>query len=112
MLSGPHPGKDMEKDAVQKLILSMNELSEYSGKYNLKFELETFDFDIDKKCLIGKSDVAAGMAKEVRKDLILLTSLSLAYKKSLLCYFYQKERSIYENFRPVFINSIFYFFNN
>ncbi len=68
VLSGPHPGKDMEKDAVQKLILSMNELSEYSGKYNLKFELETFDFDIDKKCLIGKSDVAAGMAKEVRKD--------------------------------------------
>ena len=46
----------------------MNELSEYSGKYNLKFELETFDFNIDKKCLIGKSDVAAAMAKEVRKE--------------------------------------------
>jgi hypothetical protein len=47
--------------------MSLEELSSYSQKYNLKFELETFDFDLDKKCLVGKSDLAAEIAGEVRK---------------------------------------------
>jgi len=29
--------------------------------------LESFDFDVDKKCLIGKSDLAADIARKVRK---------------------------------------------
>ena len=30
------------------------------------FELETFDVDVDKKCLIGKSDLAATVAEKIR----------------------------------------------
>lgn len=67
VLSGPHPGKEFEKEAIQKLLQSLEELCSYSQKYNLKLELESFDFDVDKKCLIGKSDLAAEIAREVRK---------------------------------------------
>ena len=67
VLSGQHPGQELENEAIQKLLQSLEELCEYSLKYNLKFELESFDFDVDKKCLIGKSDLAAQIAREVRK---------------------------------------------
>ena len=67
VLSGPHPGKGLESEAIQKLLQSLEELCDYSQKYKLKFELESFDFDVDKKCLIGKSELAADVAREVRK---------------------------------------------
>jgi sugar phosphate isomerase/epimerase len=67
VLSGPHPGKELEGEAIRKLIQSLEELCSYSQKYNLGFELETFDFDVDKKCLIGKSELAAEVAGELRK---------------------------------------------
>ncbi len=67
VLSGPHPGEDFEDKAIEKLLESLDELCEYSNKLGLKFELESFDFDIDKRCLIGKSDLAATLAREVRK---------------------------------------------
>lgn len=67
VLSGPYPGKEFETEAIQKLLQSLELLCSYSEKLNLKFELETFDYDVDKKCLIGKSELAAFVAKEVRK---------------------------------------------
>ncbi|MGB8490360.1 MAG: TIM barrel protein [Bacteroidales bacterium] len=67
VLSGAHPGSEFESKAIQKLLQSLEELCDYSRKYNLQLELESFDFDIDKKCLVGKSTVAANIAKEVRK---------------------------------------------
>lgn len=87
VLSGPHPGKELEAEAIQKLLQSLEELCSYSEKYKLRFELETFDFDVDKKCLIGKSELAAYVAKEVRKKfsnfgLILdLSHLPLQYEQ-------------------------------
>jgi sugar phosphate isomerase/epimerase len=65
-LSGPHPGKGLEEEGLEKLLESLEEFCDYSQKYNLAFELETFDFDVDKKCLIGKSDLAVTVAKKVR----------------------------------------------
>jgi sugar phosphate isomerase/epimerase len=65
-LSGPHPGKGLEKEGVQKLLESLQELCDYSQKFRLGFELETFDVDVDKKCLIGKSDLAATVAQTIR----------------------------------------------
>jgi sugar phosphate isomerase/epimerase len=67
VLSGPHPGKEFEAEAIQKLLQSLEEVCSYSEKHNLRLELETFDYDVDKRCLIGKSDLAANIAKEVRK---------------------------------------------
>jgi sugar phosphate isomerase/epimerase len=68
VLSGPHPGKGLEEEGVRKLQESLEELCDYSQKYRLGFELETFDFDVDKKCLIGKSDLAATVAQKIRKN--------------------------------------------
>ncbi len=67
VLSGRHPGKDLESKAIEKLLLSLDELCTYSKNYNLRFELETFDYDVDKKALIGKSELAAEIAQEVNK---------------------------------------------
>jgi sugar phosphate isomerase/epimerase len=67
VLSGPHPGKESESEAIMKLLGSLDELCDYCTQYNLKLELESFDFDVDKKCLIGKSDLARDLAIEVRK---------------------------------------------
>ena len=67
VLSGPHPGKEFEAEAIQKLLQSLEDLCSYSEKHKLRFELETFDYDVDKKCLIGKSELAAYVAKEVKK---------------------------------------------
>ena len=66
VLSGPHPGKALEQEGLQKLLESLEEFCDYSQKYNLAFELETFDFDVDKKCLIGKSDLAVTVAQKIR----------------------------------------------
>ncbi|MHB8909686.1 MAG: TIM barrel protein [Syntrophales bacterium] len=65
-LSGPHPGKELEAEGVQRLLESLEELCDYSRKYALPLELETFDFDVDKRCLIGKSDLAATVAQKIR----------------------------------------------
>ena len=67
VLSGPHPGKDLEDKAIEVLLESLDELCTYGEKFNLRFELETFDYDVDKKCLIGRSDLAAKVASIVRK---------------------------------------------
>ena len=67
VLSGPHPGRESESEALLKLLGSLDELCDYCSQYNLKLELESFDFDVDKKCLIGKSDLARDLAIEVRK---------------------------------------------
>ncbi len=67
-LSGPHPGKGLENEGVQRLLESLGEFCEYSRKYGLTFELETFDFDVDKKCLIGKSALAATVAEQIRAN--------------------------------------------
>jgi sugar phosphate isomerase/epimerase len=67
VLSGPHPGKELEGEAIKQLLLSLEELCSHCQQYSLRLELESFDFDVDKKCLIGKSDLAAMVAGEIRK---------------------------------------------
>jgi sugar phosphate isomerase/epimerase len=68
VLSGPHPGKGLENEGVQKLLESLEELCDCSQRYHLGFELETFDFDVDKRCLIGKSALAATVARKIRTN--------------------------------------------
>jgi len=67
VLSGPHPGDDLEDIAIRKLVESLEELCEYSREFGLGFELESFDFDVDKRCLIGNSELTAAIAGEIRK---------------------------------------------
>lgn len=66
MLSGPDPGSNRELGITQ-LIKSLKEICEYAkNRGNPSIILETFDSEIDKRCLIGPSPDALRVAKEVK----------------------------------------------
>jgi len=66
MLSGPDPGANRES-AIAQLIKSLKEICQYAqGHGDPMIVLETFDSEIDKRCLIGPSPDALQVAKEVR----------------------------------------------
>lgn len=68
ILSGPRPAEDKKDKAMEYLIDSLKQLSSYAQDKGLNFILEVFDFDIDKKALIGTSEEALLVAQEVEKS--------------------------------------------
>lgn len=66
-LSGRYDEADKE-NAFQLLVDSTNEICAYAkGKGDMKISLEVFDYDVDKKSLIGPADLALRYAQEIRK---------------------------------------------
>lgn len=64
-LSGKY-SEDKKEAAYQALVKSTRQLCEYAKtKGNMKIVLEVFDYDIDKKSLIGPAALAARFAAEV-----------------------------------------------
>lgn len=58
-----------KEEAFDILVDTTKQLCEYAkSKGNLMVELEVFDFDIDKKSLIGPAPLAARFAQEIRKE--------------------------------------------
>jgi len=68
LLSGPDPGASSRNDAVRALVNSLKEICAYGEEKRLAITLETFDRDIEKKCLIGPAREAAALARTIRKD--------------------------------------------
>jgi sugar phosphate isomerase/epimerase len=67
-LSGPYTEEKAE-ESLDALIRSTKELCRYAQKKgNLKIVLEVFDYDIEKRSIIGPADRAARYAEEVRKE--------------------------------------------
>ncbi len=67
-LSGKYP-EDKVEEAYQALVKSTKELCEYAKlKGNLKIILEIFDYDVDKKSLIGPARLAKRFAEEITKE--------------------------------------------
>jgi len=67
-LSGKYeePTKEV---SYQALVKSTKEICAYvKSKGNMKVALEVFDYDVDKKSLIGPADLALRYAKEVREE--------------------------------------------
>ena len=65
-LSGKYTD-DKKEEAYQALVNSTKELCTYAAnKGNMKIALEVFDYDIDKKSLIGPAPLALRFAKEIR----------------------------------------------
>jgi sugar phosphate isomerase/epimerase len=65
-LSGKYE-ENRKEEAYQALVKSTNELCEYAkSKGELKISLEVFDYDVDKKSLIGPAGIALRYAKEIR----------------------------------------------
>lgn len=67
-LSGPHPGQAKLKQATDLLVDSFDRIcSHAASKGDLKVVVETFDFDIDKKALIGPNAEAVRFSERVRE---------------------------------------------
>ncbi len=67
-LTGPDPG-DTERDrALDLLADSVATLCGYGQEKGVGLTLETFDREVDKKSLIGPSDLAAQFAARIRAD--------------------------------------------
>ncbi len=67
-LSGVDPGDADRPKALELLIDSVKQASAYARDKGLALTLETFDRDVDKKCLIGPSDYAAEFARAMKQD--------------------------------------------
>ncbi len=67
-LSGGYEEASKEA-AFEKLVESTKEVCRYAkSKGNLKVVLEVFDYDVDKKSLIGPAGLALRYAEEIRKE--------------------------------------------
>jgi len=68
VLSGPTPTPDKREKAKELLVDSLTQICGYAqSKGNLNITLEIFDRDVDKKRLIGPTEEAAEVAREVRR---------------------------------------------
>ena len=67
-LSGKYEEATKE-ESYQALVKSTKEICSYvKSKGNMKVALEVFDYDVDKKSLIGPADLAFRYAKEIREE--------------------------------------------
>ena len=67
-LSGKYT-EDKKEQAFEALVKSTNELCAYAkSKGDMRVALEVFDYDVDKKSLIGPAALALRYAKEIRKQ--------------------------------------------
>ena len=66
VLSGPDPGADKREEARKLLIDSLMTLCSYAKERGVSITLETFDRSVEKKSLIGPSDEAVIVAREVK----------------------------------------------
>lgn len=68
VLSGPAPAKEKFSQAKELLVDSLSQICSYAqSKGDLGITMETFDREIDKKCLIGPTAEAIQIAKEVKR---------------------------------------------
>ncbi len=67
-LSGKYE-EDQKEEAYRALIASTKEICAYTkSKGNMRVALEVFDYDVDKKSLIGPAALALRYAKEIREE--------------------------------------------
>lgn len=67
-LSGPHPGEGKRRKATDLLVDSFDRICSHAASIgDLKVVVETFDFDIDKKALIGPNAEAVSFSERVRQ---------------------------------------------
>lgn len=69
LLSGPDPGPEGRDQAVDLLVDSMRQLSEYAAGKGMSVALETFDrLPFGKNCLVGPNALAVEVSSRVRRD--------------------------------------------
>ena len=69
ILSGPDPGDALRPRAVEALVASLKEVCAHAASLGGPvMALEVFDRAVDKRCLVGPTDLAVQVAAEVRRD--------------------------------------------
>jgi len=68
-LSGPDPGAEKREDAKKLIFDSLSQLCAHAQNLgSIKIVVETFDYDIDKKALVGPNAEAAVLSSRVRQQ--------------------------------------------
>ncbi len=98
-LSGKDPGDDLRDSALDALVKTTKELCDYAETKGMDIAIETFDNMIDKKALIGPSDLASDFADAVnRKNFGLMVDLShlpLLEETSEECAWFVKDHVVH-----------------
>lgn len=98
-LSGKDPGDDLRENALDALVKTTRELCDYAETKGMGITLETFDKDIDKKALIGPSDLAADFADAVNRRnfglMVDLSHLPLLEETSEECAWFVKDHVVH-----------------
>ncbi|MFC1713696.1 sugar phosphate isomerase/epimerase family protein [Candidatus Poribacteria bacterium] len=88
-LSGKDPGDEQRGAALDALIKTTRELCDHAVTKDMGITLETFDRTVDKKSLIGPSDLAADFADAVNRNnfglMVDLSHLPLLGESSYMC---------------------------
>ena len=68
-LSGPDPGAEKREDAKKLIFDSLSQLCAHAQNLgSIKVVVETFDYDIDKKALVGPNAEAAALSSRLRQQ--------------------------------------------
>jgi len=68
VLSGPAPAREKRAQAKEVLVDSLSQICSYAqSRGDLGITMEIFDREYDKKCLIGPTEEAVEVAKEVKR---------------------------------------------
>ena len=88
-LSGKDPGDEQREAALDALVKTTRELCDHAAAKDMGIALETFDRTVDKKSLIGPSDLAADFADAVNRNnfglMVDLSHLPLLGESSYMC---------------------------
>jgi sugar phosphate isomerase/epimerase len=98
-LSGKDPGNDLRDSALDALVKTTRELCDYAEAKDMGIAIETFDKEIDKKALIGPSDLASEFADAVNRRnfglMVDLSHLPLLEETSEECAWYVKDHVVH-----------------
>lgn len=100
-LTGPDPGDAQRDRALDLLADSVKALCAHGADQGIALTLETFDRDIDKKSILGPSDLSAAFAKRIRED---YPSFGLMYDLSHMPLLYEKAREALPLLAPYLVH--------
>lgn len=93
---------NQKAEAFSQLFKTTKELCSYAGKKGMTVNLEVFDYDIDKKALIGSAPLAAEFAAEMRK---CVNNFGLMVDLSHIPQTHETSRFVIRTLRP-YINHL------
>jgi len=92
---------EKQKEHFDALLRTTRELCDYADKKGMNIVLEVFDFDLDKKSLIGPAPLALEFAQEMRKT---HHNFGLMVDLSHIPQTYETSRFVLQTLRPYIVH--------